>query len=52
MILLNKGITFANFHWLGKTPEDKEILEILSMTFTANDKRQDEIFFLPKHGET
>ena len=28
------------------------ILERLSMTFTANDKRQDEIFFLPKKGET
>ena len=28
------------------------ILERLRMTFTANGKVQDEIFFLPKHGET
>ena len=29
-----------------------ELLERLSMMFTANDKRYDKIFFLPKQGET
>ena len=29
-----------------------QIIEKLSMTLTANDKRQDEISFSPKHGET
>ena len=32
--------------------DNDERMERLRMTFTANEKRQDEIFSLLKHGET